>query len=92
MAHFAHIADGRVTHIHVLANEVLTDDDGVEREHLGKAFLVELWGGSPDDYVQTSYNGNPVDDEDRGPYAGIGYAWDGTRFTAPPTPSVPEES
>lgn len=81
MAHFAHVQDGVVTVVHVLANPVITDDNGDEVEALGQAFLSGLFGGDPADYVQCSYNGTI-----RGVYPGPGYTWDGTAF-APPAPA-----
>lgn len=84
MAHFAKIENGIVTEVIVVHN------DDAPTEQAGLAFLAE--SNISGTWVQTSYNGNPINGVDRGPYAGIGYAWDGTRFTAPPTPSVPEES
>lgn len=83
MAHFAYVVDGVVERVHVLANPVITDGNGQERESLGQQFLAELHGGNPADYIQTSYNGNPVNGVDRGPYAGVGYRWDGSIFLAP---------
>ena len=32
--------------------------------------------GLPGEWIQTSYNANPIDGEDRGPFAGIGFTWD----------------
>ena len=56
MAHFAQIADdGTVLTVTVISNEVLTDEDGVEQEQLGKDLCQSLFGGT---WVQTSYNNN----------------------------------
>lgn len=81
MAHYAKVQDGIVTLVHVLANPVITDDDGIEVESLGQAFLADMWGGDPLDYVQCSYNATM-----RGCYPGVGYTWDGTVFAPPPEP------
>ena len=56
MAHFARVVDGIVTRVHVLANDVITDADGVEQEELGKQFLAELHGYNVEELVQASYN------------------------------------
>lgn len=87
MAHLARIEDGLVTQVIVVNNSEL-DDNGTESEAKGVAFCKSLFGEDTE-WVQTSYNGNPIAGIDRGPYAGIGYAWDGQRFT-PPT--APEEA
>lgn len=81
MAHFARIEDGIVQQVIVVNNTEL-DDNGTESEAKGLDFLATLFGSEPV-FVQTSYNGNPIGGVDRGPYAGIGYGWDGTRFNAP---------
>lgn len=87
MAHFARIVDCFVTQVIVVHNNEL-DDNGTESEAEGIAFCKSLFGEDTD-WVQTSYNGNPINGVDRGPYAGIGYAWDGQRFTPP---AAPEEA
>ena len=51
-----------------MANKDTADADGVEKEHIGAAFLEKLFGGV---WKQTSYNGNI-----RNNYAGIGYTYD----------------
>lgn len=61
MAHFARITDGTVTDVHVLAD----DETG------GAAFLADLWGGDPADYI-------PADD-----IPVVGAAWDGKAFVPP---------
>jgi hypothetical protein len=78
MAHFAYVHDGIVERVHVLANPVVTDDNGNEVEALGQEFLAHLHGGDPADYIQCSYNGTI-----RGCYPGPGYTWDGTVFAPP---------
>jgi len=71
MAHYARVIDGVVVKVHVLANPVLLDEDGVEQEALGQAFLADLHGYNPDELVQCSYNANF-----RGVYPGPGYTYD----------------
>lgn len=86
MAHFARVQDGIVVDRHVLANAENVNDQGVEDEHIGATFLANLWGGNPSEYVQMSYN----DSTFRGGFAGIGYGWDGHKFTPPfPISQVP---
>jgi hypothetical protein len=75
MAHFARVQNGIVTDVIAVSNEEVPD------EAAGQAFIASV--GLEGDWVQTSYNGNPIDGQDRGPYAGIGYTWDGTVFAAP---------
>ena len=56
MAHFAQLdAYNNVVRVHVVANPVITDEDGKEQEQLGVDFLRETWGGQW--YKQCSYNG-----------------------------------
>ena len=75
MAHFARVQNGIVTDVIAVSNEEVPD------EAAGQAFIASV--GLEGDWVQTSYHGNPIDGQDRGPYAGIGYTWDGTVFAAP---------
>lgn len=75
MAHFARIENG------IVAEVIAVDNSEVPNEAAGQAFLASI--PLPGEWVQTSYNGNPIDGEDRGPYAGIGYTWDGSVFAAP---------
>jgi hypothetical protein len=86
MAHYAYVVDGLVQIVHVLANPVITDADGVEQEALGQAFLADLHGYDPAELVQCSYNGNF-----RGVYPGPGYTYDPVAdvFVAP---EVPDEA
>lgn len=84
MAHFARIENGIVREVIVVNNSELVDD-GIEFEAKGIAFCRSLFG-SETDWVQTSYNGKPVNGQDRGPYAGIGYTWDGVTFAPPAAP------
>ncbi len=58
MAHFAYVVNGTVEKVHVVANAVITDGDGVEQESLGQAFLSDLHGYPAGSLVQCSYNGN----------------------------------
>lgn len=82
MAHFAKInSDGIVEQVIVVANDDILTKEGKESEVVGKRFIKSI--GLEGTWVQTSYNGNLVNGEDRGPYAGIGYTWDGTKFIAP---------
>ena len=81
MAHFARIEGGVVREVIVVHNNEL-DDNGTESEAKGIAFCKSLFGEHTE-WVQTSYNGNPVGGVDRGPYAGIGYSWNGSTFTPP---------
>lgn len=71
MAHFAYVVNGLVENIHVVANEVITDSDGVEHESLGADFLAGLHGYDPASVIQCSYNGTI-----RGVYPSIGWAYD----------------
>jgi hypothetical protein len=86
MAHFAHVVDGTVMTVHVVANEVITDSDGVEQEALGQEFLADLHGYQPAELVQCSYNANF-----RGVYPGPGFTYDPVNdvFVAPVV-EVPE--
>lgn len=80
MAHFAYVIDGIVRKVHVVANPVITDADGVEHESLGQEFLAGLHGYSASTLVQCSYNGNF-----RGVYPSQGYHYDEANdvFVAP---------
>ena len=69
MAHFAEIDPNNVVlRVVVVSNKDTSDANGVEKEHIGAAFLEKLLGGT---WVQTSYNGNK-----RKNYAGAGYTYD----------------
>lgn len=68
MAHFAELdANNIVLRVVVVDNSDTADAFGVEKEHIGAAFLEKLVGGT---WKQTSYNGNM-----RKNYAGIGYTF-----------------
>jgi hypothetical protein len=70
MAHFAKLDENNVVvAVHVVDNSVILDENNVESEALGQAFLQKLHGGTWT-WKQTSYNGNI-----RKNYAGIGYIY-----------------
>lgn len=71
MAHFARIKNSQVIRVHVVNNEVITDENGVEQEELGKKFLAELHGVLAEEFVQCSYNSNF-----RAHYPALGYTYD----------------
>ena len=75
MAHFAKIENGVVREVIVVGN------DDAPTEAAGQAFIAAI--GLAGDWVQTSYNNNPVEGKSRGKYAGIGDVWDGLTFIAP---------
>lgn len=81
MAHFAKIDENNVViQVVVVDNKDTADASGVEKEHIGAAFLERLLGGT---WKQTSYNGNK-----RKNYAGLGYTFDAVRDAfIPPKPS-----
>jgi len=80
MAHFAEIDQNNVVlRVVVVDNKDTADASGVEKEHIGAAFLERLLGGT---WKQTSYNANQ-----RKNYAGIGYTFDAQRDAfIPPKP------
>jgi hypothetical protein len=82
MAHFARLDEiNKVIGVHVLNNDVITDDNGNEQEQVGVEFLTQHNGGVGW-YKQTSYNGNF-----RKNYAGVGYSYDKSRDAfIPPKP------
>ena len=74
MAHFAKLdANNIVLEVHVVDNDKLLDENNVEREEIGVAFLVQ-WSGGYTNWKQTSYNNNF-----RKNYAGVGYSYDSER-------------
>lgn len=75
MAHFASIVNG------VVAQVIVVSNDDAPTEAAGQAFIASI--GLTGEWVQTSYNNNPVEGASRGKYAGIGDLWDGTTFTTP---------
>lgn len=80
MAHFAEIDQNNVVlRVVVVDNKDTADANGVEKEHIGAAYLERLLGGT---WKQTSYNANF-----RKNYAGIGYSFDSQRDAfIPPKP------
>ena len=73
MAHFAKIGlNNKVIEVHVVANDVLKDSNGIEHEINGIKFLTEItyWPI----WKQTSYNSTI-----RKNYAGPGYTYDEDR-------------
>jgi len=92
MAHFAKLGIGnKVIAVHVVNNEVITDDNGQEQEQLGVDFLNKIHNTNAV-WKQTSYNsrrgihklgGTPF----RKNYAGIGFKYDEKRDAfIPPQP------
>lgn len=68
MAHFAELDENNVVkRVIVVANQEITDANGVEIESIGIAFCQQLFGGV---WLQTSYNNNF-----RKQFAGIGYTY-----------------
>ena len=82
MAHFCKLGVGKIVEeVHVVKNEVITDNTGNEQEQLGVDFLNNLYG-TRDVWKQTSYNSNF-----RKNYAGKGYTYDQERDAfIPPKP------
>jgi hypothetical protein len=87
MGYFAHVSETVVTDVHVLADGVTDDLPFPESEPLGQAFLSDLWGDTPESYVECS-----IDGEYRGCYPGVGYAYDPVLdvFVAPESPPIEE--
>ena len=80
MAHFAELdSNNIVLRVVVVDNKDTSDASGVEKEHIGAAYLERILGGT---WKQTSYNGNK-----RKNYAGTGYTFDAARDAfIPPKP------
>lgn len=79
MAHFVRIdSENKVKEIIVISNDVLLNDEGVEQEALGQAFIASL--GMEGTWLQCSYNGTV-----RGVFPGIGFTYDAEldEFVAP---------
>jgi hypothetical protein len=74
VAHFAEVTNGVVQRVIVVSN------DDAPTEAAGKAFIASI--GLAGEWVQTSYNNNPVEGADRGKFAGIGDVWDGSKFVS----------
>ena len=73
MAHFARLNDNNsVVHIHVVDNENLLDENGVEQEAIGIQYLQNLYGGTfgTDKWIQCSYS-NRI----RKQYPGLGHVY-----------------
>jgi hypothetical protein len=88
MAHFARIdSDNKVQEVIVVSNDVLNDDDGVEQESLGQAFIASL--GLAGTWLQCSYHGTM-----RGAYPGLGWVYDSglDEFVAPEPVEVTDEA
>ena len=81
MAHFALIQNGTVAQVIVVGNTDAPD------EAAGQAFIASI--GLAGDWVQTSYNNNPIAGASRGKYAGIGDLWNGTEFVSPVVEDAP---
>ena len=75
MGYFAHVTETIVTDVHSLADGVTDDLPFPESEPLGQTFLADLWGDTPESYVECS-----IDGAYRCVYPGVGYTWDGTVF------------
>jgi len=74
VAHFAKIDNGVVSQVIVVSN------DDAPTEAAGKAFIASI--GLSGEWVQTSYNNNPIEGASRGKYAGIGDIWNGEQFVS----------
>ena len=87
MGYFAHVTETIVDVVHVLADGVTDDLPFPESEPLGQAFLSDLWGDTPQSYVECSLDGAY-----RGCYPGVGYAYDPVLdvFVAPESPPIEE--
>lgn len=83
MAYFAKIVNGTVESIIKVENSTLLDQNNVEQENLGLAFIASL--GLEGTWVQTSFNSTF-----RKKYANIGDTYDAVNdvfITLPPYPS-----
>lgn len=78
MAHFALVDDSGV-----VREVIVVSNDDAPTEAAGKAFIASI--GMTGEWVQTSYNNNPVGEPPtvRGKYAGIGDVWNGSQFVSP---------
>lgn len=83
MATFAITNNGVVGAVIKLDDSVIIGPDGKEDESLGQAFLSDIYGLPPEQFVQTSYTNAPIEGKSRGKYAGIGDTWTGTVFESP---------
>ena len=75
MAHFARVNNGIVQQVIVVSN------DDAPTEAAGQAFIASI--GLDGEWIQTSFNSNPIEGQDRGKYAGIGDVWNGSKFSSP---------
>ena len=75
MAHFARVLNGVVQQVIVVSN------DDAPTEVAGQEFIESI--GLVGEWVQTSYNNNPIEGASRGQYAGVGDTWDGVKFSTP---------
>jgi hypothetical protein len=79
MAHFVRIDENNIVQeVIVIANDVLLDSDGVEREQLGREFIASL--GIAGTWLQCSYSGGA---RGRFPGAGDEYREDLDAFIQP---------
>ena len=70
MAHFAKLDENNIVlEVHVVHNNELLDENGIEQEQKGIDFLIN-WSNGYLAWKQTSYNGSF-----RKNYAGIGYTY-----------------
>lgn len=82
VAHFAQIDEnGVVQNVIVVDNKDILDKNKKESEKVGQKFIKSI--GLDGTWVQASYNENPINGKDRGPYPAIGFLWDGTKFIDP---------
>jgi hypothetical protein len=82
MAYFAKINnDNTVEEVIVVNDEDILDKKGKESEKVGQTFIKSV--GLEGVWIQTSDIGSLIGGKDRGPYAGIGYIWDGKKFIDP---------
>ena len=84
MAHFAKLDENNVVlEVHVVHNNELLDENGIEQEQKGIDFLISWSDGYPL-WRQTSYNANF-----RKNYAGVGYVYDPQRDAFIPQQTFP---
>tara|TARA_R110000796_G_scaffold52929_2_gene124558 strand:+ start:1103 stop:1567 length:465 start_codon:yes stop_codon:yes gene_type:complete len=95
MAHFAKISEENIVlGINVLNDSDCQNEEGVETESVGQAFLEKCHNWPAHLWIKTSYNtyGNKHKSGDdskafRGNYAGIGFIWDSSNNVfIPPKP------
>ena len=82
MAHFAKISeDNVVLQVVVVADANTVNEEGVETESVGQAYLEQHCNWPANLWIQTSYNTESNEHKlggtaFRGNYAGIGFTWD----------------